>query len=332
MRVGVGRGFVSRFLRYSLMLAVGVVVAVVLACSGMGETPAPVESVPAAAPTQTAAAAPTPTETPEPTAAPTSSQPEPTAAPTPSQPAATAAPTPAETPRSTPVVTPSRPEPTAVATPTQPVSRETAAPTSRTGTDYDSSENMYRLFSGRDHNPADSLEAIALAIDNNDKSMVPLMIEMLRFFEDYVPRIESRKALIAITGREVEGNEGLWRNWMEWLVKNADEYQPPAGYLEWKIVLMSLIDPRFGEFLAPAAEGSRINVFEIAWGGVRPDGIPDLQNASVVSAQEQDYLQPSDRVFGVSINGEHRAYPLRIVNAHEMANDVLGGEPIALAY
>ena len=33
-----------------------------------------------------------------------------------------------------------------------------------TGTDYDSSENMYRLFSGRDHNPEDSLEAIELAV------------------------------------------------------------------------------------------------------------------------------------------------------------------------
>ena len=144
----VGRGFVSRFLRYSLTLAVGVVVAFVLACSGMGETPAPVESVPAAAPTQTAAAAPTPTETAEPTAAPTSSRPEPTAAPTPSQPAATAASTPAETPRPMSAITPSRPEPTPVDTPTQPVPRETAAPTSGTGTDYDSSENMYRLFSG----------------------------------------------------------------------------------------------------------------------------------------------------------------------------------------
>ena len=332
MGIEVGRGFVSRFLRYSLTLAVGVVVAVVVACAGTGETPAPVESVPAAAPSQTAAAAPTPTETAEPTAAPTSSRPEPTAAPTSSQPVPTATPTPAETPRPMSAITPSRPEPTAVATSTKPVSRETAAPTSGTGTDYDSSENMYRLFAGPDHNPADSLEAIALAIANNDKAMVPIMIEMLRFFEDYVPQIEARKALIAITGREVKGNEGLWRNWMEWLVKNADEYQPPAGYLEWKIVLMSLIDPRFGEFLAPAAEGSRINVFEIAWGGVRPDGIPDLQNAPVVLAQEQDYLQPSDRVFGVSINGEHRAYPLRVVNAHEMANDVLGGEPIALAY
>ena len=305
-----GWSSVSRLLRFFVMLLVGVVAAVVLACSGIGETPALEESAPKAPATQIAMAAPASTATAEPTAAPTSSA----------------------TPRPTPVATPSRPEPTPAVTPSQPAPRETAAPTPEMGTDYDSSENMYRLFSGRDHNPDDSLEAIAFSIANNDKSMVPVMIEMLRFFEDYVPQIESRKALIAITGREVEGNEGLWRNWMERLVKNADEYQPPAGYLEWKIVLMSLIDPRFGEFLAPAAEGSRINVFEIAWGGVRPDGIPDLQNAPAVSAQEQDYLQASDRVFGVSINGEHRAYPLRIVNAHEMANDVLGGEPIALAY
>ena len=200
------------------------------------------------------------------------------------------------------------------------------------GTDYESSENMFRLFSGEGHDPDDSFLAIELAVANKDKSMVPLMVEMLRYYEDFVLAIESRKALTAITGREVKGLEGSWNSWMEWIADNADEYQPPDGYLEWKSTVMSLIDPRFGEFLEPAAEGSRVNVFEIAWGGVRPDGIPDLQNASVVSAQEQDYLQPRDRVFGVSINGEHRAYPLRIVNAHEMANDVLGGEPIALAY
>ena len=65
---------------------------------------------------------------------------------------------------------------------------------------------------------------------------------------------------------------------------------------------------------------------------MRPDGIPDLQFVPVLTPDEATYLQPSDRVFGVSINGEHRAYPLRIINAHEMANDTLGGEPIALAY
>ena len=188
------------------------------------------------------------------------------------------------------------------------------------------------MFSGEGHDPEETLEAIELAVVNRDRSMVPALIEMLRFFEDYVHAIEARKALTAITGRVVVGNEGSWSSWMEWLVNEGEEYRPPVGYLEWKIGLMSLIDARFEGFLAPAAEGSRVNVFEIVWGGVEPDGIPDLRSAPVVSAEEQDYLQPGDRVFGVSINGEHRAYPHRIVNAHEMANDVLGGEPIVLAY
>jgi hypothetical protein len=68
------------------------------------------------------------------------------------------------------------------------------------------------------------------------------------------------------------------------------------------------------------------------WGGVRKDGIPDLTNPPVVPAARATYLEPSDRVFGVSINGAHRAYPLRILNRHEMANDVVGGVPFALAY
>ena len=77
---------------------------------------------------------------------------------------------------------------------------------------------------------------------------------------------------------------------------------------------------------------ARIRLEEIVWGGVPRDGIPDLTDAPVIPASEVNYINPDDRVFGVSINGEHRAYPLRILNAHEMANDVVGGEPIALAY
>ena len=199
-------------------------------------------------------------------------------------------------------------------------------------TAYDSTENMFRFYSGLDYDFDDTREAITLAIANNDKSMVPVMIEMLRFWGIGELGLKAHEAISVITGQESEISSRAWHVWMEWLGKNADDYRPPNRYVEWKIQLMSRLDPRFGEFLAPAAQGSRINVVEIAWGGVVPDGIPDLQNAPVVSADEQDYLLPSDRVFGVSINGEHRAYPLRIVNAHEMANDVLGGEPIALAY
>ena len=206
------------------------------------------------------------------------------------------------------------------------------APTRASTTEYDSTANMYLLYTGRGHSSSDSREAIALAVANNDKSMVPVIIEALRFFRNRDVLDETQEALSAITGQEFTGPLRGWNKWMEWLGRNADEYDPPDGYLEWKIKYSIKIDRRYGEFLAPAEQGSRIRIVEIAWGGVRPDGIPDLQNPSVVLADQQDYLLPSDRVFGVSINGEHRAYPLRIANAHEMVNDTVGGEPIALAY
>ena len=52
----------------------------------------------------------------------------------------------------------------------------------------------------------------------------------------------------------------------------------------------------------------------------------------IVPATEAVYFDADDRVFGVTIEGESRAYLVRIVNAHEMANDVVGSAPFALAY
>ena len=70
---------------------------------------------------------------------------------------------------------------------------------------------------------------------------------------------------------------------------------------------------------------TRIRLEEAVWGGVPKDGIPDLINPPSVTPQDAWYMNPTDRVFGVSINGEHRAFPLWTQNPHEMANDVLGG-------
>ncbi len=49
-------------------------------------------------------------------------------------------------------------------------------------------------------------------------------------------------------------------------------------------------------------------------------------------AKRGKYLVSGDRVIGVTINGEARAYPLRILNYHEIVNDTVGGEPIAVTY
>lgn len=43
-------------------------------------------------------------------------------------------------------------------------------------------------------------------------------------------------------------------------------------------------------------------------------------------------LVSADRVVGVAIGDEARAYPLRILNWHEVVNDTVGGVPIAVTY
>jgi len=43
-------------------------------------------------------------------------------------------------------------------------------------------------------------------------------------------------------------------------------------------------------------------------------------------------LVSNDRIIGVSVGGETRAYPLRLMRWHEVVNDVVGGRPIAVTY
>lgn len=44
------------------------------------------------------------------------------------------------------------------------------------------------------------------------------------------------------------------------------------------------------------------------------------------------FLVDSDRVIGVVVDGAARAYPLRMLNWHEVVNDTLGGRPIVVTY
>ena len=224
-------------------------------------------------------------------------------------------------------------EPTATAavdTPAPPGSAPTRKPLPE---GYDPNEAMFGIFDGNPRQTADkTLNALRSIMDAGDTSQVPVIIEFTRFLSDPVLAAISEEVLRQLTGQEFGlAGEG-WFRATEWLGKRRDEYPPPSDYLRWKITLLSTISNRYEKFLGDADKTAKIDITELVWGGVRPDGIPDLQFAPTLTADQADYLGSDERVFGVSINGEHRAYPLRIMNPHEMANDIVGGEPIALAY
>lgn len=75
-----------------------------------------------------------------------------------------------------------------------------------------------------------------------------------------------------------------------------------------------------------------VPVHEIRSGGPPRDGIPALDTPDVLAAGEAGYLDDDDRVLGISINGRARAYPIRIMNYHEIVNDVVGGEFVVITY
>jgi hypothetical protein len=69
-------------------------------------------------------------------------------------------------------------------------------------------------------------------------------------------------------------------------------------------------------------------------GGPRPDGIPAIDDPRFFGSMKEAnrFLDPGDIVFGIVRNGEARAYPQRILVWHEIVNDVVGGEPLAITY
>jgi hypothetical protein len=70
---------------------------------------------------------------------------------------------------------------------------------------------------------------------------------------------------------------------------------------------------------------------EILSGGPPKDGIPAIDRPQFVKAGEAK-MSPGDRILGVERNGEAKAYPVRILNWHEVVNDAIGGTPVAVTY
>lgn len=76
-----------------------------------------------------------------------------------------------------------------------------------------------------------------------------------------------------------------------------------------------------------------IPIGAIRGGGPPRDGIPALSQPSFLTAADADLqLRPDDAVLGVSFGGIAKAYPVRILNWHEIVNDSVGGKSVAVTW
>lgn len=98
---------------------------------------------------------------------------------------------------------------------------------------------------------------------------------------------------------------GIWFNAGRGLVKDIPQKLPPAPQLGTDAIKPLL--PR--------------------------DSIRSIDDPQLVSAETAaPMMKENERIIGVVINGDVRAYPIPILSVHEIVNDVVGGEPVAVTW
>lgn len=65
------------------------------------------------------------------------------------------------------------------------------------------------------------------------------------------------------------------------------------------------------------------------------DSFPVLNNPKFVDierAEKKKYVAGNDAVIGIAIDGVAKAYQIKVMGVHELANDIIAGIPIAVTW
>lgn len=68
------------------------------------------------------------------------------------------------------------------------------------------------------------------------------------------------------------------------------------------------------------------------WDIIARDRIPSIDDPKFIPIGDETDIPDREPVVSLVINGDARAYPLRIMMWHEIANDTVGGVPVAVTY
>lgn len=86
---------------------------------------------------------------------------------------------------------------------------------------------------------------------------------------------------------------------------------------------------------SPGTDGSGawlVPIRKVFDSGPGKDGIPALENPEMITSEAATFLAGEKSVAGVLINGEARAYPLLIMEHHEIANVEIGGRAVSVTF
>ena len=110
------------------------------------------------------------------------------------------------------------------------------------------------------------------------------------------------------------------------------------GFLTAGIVLLvttsAAADPERWKYAWPETDFTKhsVDLKSIRSGGPPRDGIPSIDEPVFVDVANVTDLAQHEPVISLEIDGDARAYPLRILMWHEIVNDVVGGIPAAITY
>ncbi len=75
-----------------------------------------------------------------------------------------------------------------------------------------------------------------------------------------------------------------------------------------------------------------VELIDLKQGCPARDCIPSIDKPMYVSALNAEHMQDDELVITLSYKGEFRAYPSRILDHHEIVNDTIAGDPLAITW
>lgn len=180
-------------------------------------------------------------------------------------------------------------------------------------------------------------EALDEIVAAKDPRVAWLIADLMRFAPSRALSTELAVAASRLLGIDPPGNDH-WGVVTDHLI--AWDIPAPPDYLRVKRTIFTSLVPGWENIFV---EGD-IDWRHVSWGGVLIDDraydetlkscncIPAADNPEVSRAEDADWLEDDDIVFGIEINGEARAYPRQIMEVREMVNDTLGGRDLGIPY